>query len=204
MAALVQDHLEMLSKQVLASCNRVSHPSNEVINRPPGRRQMKETLASKHSATVNPYLSNGILDMADYTSTRNSIHTESVRKSIANLGPNPILGTKPPPIASSESTLNRIQRSTLAQLRSGQCHLLGDYKVLTGRALSALCPECLFRRHTVPHIFECDAAPTSLSLRDLWDKPRRVINFLKTLQSFSVLESTDPPVPRPPPEPPPQ
>ena len=131
------------------------------------------------------------------------IHTEAVKKSIAKLEPNPLLNAPPPPISPSEATLTRKQRTTLAQLRSGQCQLLNDYKVLTGRAQSALCPECLFRRHTVPHIFECDAAPTNLNIRDLWINPKTVVNYLVSLPSFACLLPTGPPPPRPPPEPPP-
>ena len=148
----------------------------------------------------------GVLDPGDYKKSLDTLHTEAVSNTIAKLGKNPILDTNPPPIASSESRLSRKQRSTLAQLRSGQCHLLNDYLVLTGRKQSALCPECLIRRHTVKLIFNCDAAPTNLTIKDLWNNPVSVVGFLSTLPSFSSLEQTippAPPAPRPPPEPPP-
>ena len=47
--------------------------------------------------------------------------------------------------------------------------------------------EYLVRRHTARHLFDCDAKPTSLSVKDLWEDPVAVISFLKTLPSFSFL-----------------
>ena len=206
----VKDHLEMLSSQVLLSSQRVSHPSHEVVRQPPGPRRMKQTLSSKHSSKIDRFLTNGILDPADYKPALKTLHTEAVANTIAKLDNNPLLDAPPPPIASSETRLNRKQRSTLAQLRSGQCHFLNDYQVLTGRAQSALCPECLINRHTARHLFNCDAAPTDLTIRDLWNNPISVINHLVTLSSFSSLGPTPQPAPpaprpplRPPPEPPP-
>ena len=39
-----------------------------------------------------------------------------------------MLDGRPPPISNSEKELTRKERSTLAQLRSGYCRLLGSYK----------------------------------------------------------------------------
>ena len=69
---------------------------------------------------------------------------------------------------------------------------------------SATCPECLVNRHTASHLFNCDAAPTDLYVRDLWERPCDAMQFLLTLASFSPLRpADDPPLPPPPPEPPP-
>ena len=202
--APVSDHLDMLSKQHLVSCLRPSHPSNAVVKAPSGPRSMKHTLQSKFLPALTPHLNNdGDIESANYANVRSSVHTESVSKSISNFDPNRLLGTRPPPISPSESRLTRMQRTTLAQLRSGHCRLMGDYKVLTGISNSALCPQCLFRRHTVPHIFNCDAVPTALTLYDLWINPVKVVEFLVSLPSFATLIPNDPPPPRPPPEPPP-
>ena len=197
---LVKDHLELLSSQYLLSCSRTSHPSHQVVRQPPGARRMKQTLLSKHSHKVNRFLTDGVLDPVDYKKLRDALHTEAVASTISKLGNNPVLEAPPPPIAPSEATLTRRQRSTLSQLRSGQCHLLNDYLVLTGRSDSAICPECLIRRHTVNHLFNCDAASTTLTTLDLWKNPVLVTTFLKTLPSFSCLEPTVPP---PQPDPPP-
>ena len=198
--AHVKDHLEMLSAQFLASCSRTSHPSHEIIHQPQGARNMKQTLQSKHGSKISRFVTDGAIDASQYRNILDTLHTESVQQTINRLEPNPLLDTRPPPISPSETTLTRKQRSTLAQLRSGQCHLLNDYQVLTGRSHSALCPECLFRRHSVPHIFDCDANPTLLVIHDLWNNPVAVINFLVTLPSFSPLVPTVPPPPPLPPD----
>ena len=202
--ALVGDHLDMLSTQHLASSLRPSHPSNAAVKEPSGPRSMKHTLQSRFLPTLTPHLdARGNIDPADYKKVRKSVHTVSVASIISRLEPNRLLDTQPPPISPSESRLSRIQRTTLAQLRSGHCRLLGDYKVLTGISNSALCPQCLFRRHTVPHIFNCDAVPTLLTLRDLWINPVKVVELLVSLPSFVTLIPKDQHPPRPPPEPPP-
>ena len=199
--AFVGDHISMLCTQFLASCYREDHPSTAVVTLPSGPRSMKNTLQSKHLPLLEPHLVNGRID--NYNNTLKAIHTQSVTNTINSLDPNPVLGAAPPPISPSERRLSRVQRTTLAQLRSGHCRFLGDYKLLTGRDTSAICPECLFRRQTVPHIFQCDACPTQLSLRDLWVNPVKVVEFLVTLPSFSALIPPNPPPPPPPPEPPP-
>ena len=192
----------MLSAQHLACCLRPSHPSNAVVKAPPGPRSMKNSLQSKFLPALSSHLnSDGDIDSVNYGHVRSSIHTASVAKAISNLEPNRLLGTRPPPISPSESRLTRMQRTTLAQLRSGHCRLLGDYKVLTGISNSALCPQCLFRRHSVPHIFNCDASPTALTLLDLWVNPVKVVEYLVNLPTFAMLIPNDPPPPRPPPEP---
>ena len=117
-----------------------------------------------------------------------------------------VLGGNLPSISPSESSLLRAKRSTLAQLRSGQCHLLQDYQQRIDKPTSAVCPEteCRYRRHTVSHLFSCNTRPTGLSTRDLWINPVTAVTFLRTLPSFSSLATIDAvPAPRPPPEPPP-
>ena len=115
-----------------------------------------------------------------------------------------LTSTFPTYSSSTEASLSRQERSTLAQLRTGHCKRLKDYmhnKMTPPRATDAICPECLVRRHTPAHLFSCDACPTDLSIRDLWINPVRVSSFLKTLPSFSFLNPPDPPPPPPPPPP---
>ena len=148
-------------------------------------------------------MSNGVVNPDEYRSTLKSIHTDAIANSIKKLTVvNSVLGAVPPPVSDSEKRLTRLQRTTLAQLRSGSCRMLNDYKVTLGHIRSALCPECLFQRHTSRHLFQCDAAPTTLTPRDLWVNPATVVNFLSTLPSFSSLLPSNPPPPPPPPQPP--
>ena len=199
-------HADMLSSQLLARALVPSHPSHAVVTAPSGPRPMKETLAHKHFSTVEPFLTNGVLPASEYKETKKKLHTNAVTASIAKLAEfkNPVIDEAPPAISESEKSLKRIDRTTLAQLRSGQCKYLNDYQVLTGRSTSALCPECLLHRHTARHIFNCDAIPTNLVPKDMWNNPTLVADFLHQLPSFSaLLPAPAPPLPPPPPEPPP-
>ena len=136
--------------------------------------------------------------------SRLSIHTNAVASSISNLSVNPVLGHSPPEIAPSEKRLTRLQRTTLSQLRSGHCKLLNEYATRIGKSSTAICPECLIRRHTTKHLFQCDAVPTTFTVSDLWKNPVSVASFLQTLPSFSsLIPPASPPQPPPPPEPPP-
>ena len=203
----VADRLCMLSDQYLLSCSRPSHPSNAVVSLPIGPRgDKKKTLQFVHSSHIAPLLVNGVADPSTYGRDLKKIHTDSVAATISKLGNNSVLEARPPRISPSEKTLPRIQRTTLAQLRNGQCKRLKDFqhtKFTPPRAPDALCPECLSRRHSSTHVFDCDAVPTDIPFRDLWDNPIRAVDFLKTLPSFTCLLPLDPPPPPPPPEPPP-
>ena len=198
-----EDRLGMLSAQFLASALRPEHPSHAVVTAPNGPRLMKASLFSKHHSMVAAIAPSGITTNTEYRRVLKEIHTNAVSDAISRNKFNRVLGHDRPEIDPSESNLSRAERSTLAQLRTGECQLLNDYLTKVGRSNSALCPECRFQRHTVAHLFRCDAVETNLSLEDLWTNPVDVATFLKTLPSFSRLASTDAPAPRPPPEPPP-
>ena len=189
----------MLAAQHLAKTLVSSHPSHAVVTAPHGPRDMKETLSHKHFPTVQQYLVDGVMRPEDCKEALKDIHTKSVAATIASLtSVNDVLGEIPPIVADSEKSLNPLQRRTLSQLRSGSCKLLNDYKMLLGHVTSATCPECRIRRHTPRHLFECDAAPTNLGPRDLWTNPRLVVDFLRSLPSFSTIFPPDPPPPPPP------
>ena len=64
-----------------------------------------------------------------------------------------------------------------------RCDLLNNYLVLTVCKKSALCPECLFRRHTVKHIFNCDSVPTHPTDQGTLEKN----SFLRRLSVNSTI-----------------
>ena len=111
------------------------------------------------------------------------------------MDPNRVLFTRPPKISKKEQFLPRLTRVTLAQLRSGHCARLKDYQFRIGSAVDDLCPGCSLVSHSVTHLFQCPAHPTTLGPRDLWERPDDVAIFLSSLPSFSFL----PPPPTPPP-----
>ena len=86
------------------------------------------------------------LNCSSYTSNRmeshQNLHTHAVDSAIQLQGNNRVLKKRPPPISDEEQRLNRRQRCTLSQLRSGHCHLLQDYKHRVFVEPSDICKEC--------------------------------------------------------------
>ena len=73
-----------------------------------------------------------------------------------------MLDGRPPSISNSEKELTRKERSTLAQLRSGYCRLLGSYKSRIKNDA-----DCGTTPHDVKHLVVCPAHPTTLIPSDL-------------------------------------
>ena len=157
----------------LVNTLKPSHPSHAVVTAPHGPRRMRATLHLKYASSIDQHMSN------DSTFLKN-IHTSAVAASINRLGVNPLLGTRPPSVFPPRQRLSRPQRTTLSPLRSGHYQLLQDYRVRVGQATSDVCPACNSQPHTVSHLFDCTAAPTSRSVRDLWLNPVSVCNFLSS------------------------
>ena len=98
-----------------------------------------------------------------------------------------MLDGRPPPISNSEKELTRKERSTLAQLRSGYCRLLGSYKGRIKKDASLdVCADCGTTPHDVKHLFVCPAPLTTLIPSDLWSRPTDAVREL------SYLEARDP------------
>ena len=204
----VADHLDMLCKQFLITASQPDHAAFRTVNIPNNTRMRSlaktgKTLSHKFGPQVSHLLTNGVMEPARLKPSLNQIHSASVSAAIVDLGPHPILGITPPPIHYSERSLHRHWRSTLSQLRAGFSVCLNTYLNRIGRAPFGTCGECLFQRHTSSHLFKCPAVPTSMTFRDLWDRPCDVAMFLQSLSAFSHLPRLGPPPPLPPPEPPP-
>ena len=74
-----------------------------------------------------------------------------------------MLDGRPLPKSKSEKELTRKEWSTLAQLRSGYCGLLGSYKSRIKKdANLGVCAYCGTTPHDVKHLFVCLAHPTTL------------------------------------------
>ena len=198
----VADHLSLISAQFLASAMQRDHPSHDVASRvpAPGHRSMRETLRSYCADSVEPYLESDVLPRNTFEETKRSLHTDAVERVLGRRPPNRVLGARPPPINSEELSLPRRWRTTLCQLRCGQCPSLNSFQALIGRSTDDTCPDCETEPHTTNHLFNCHENPTPLGVEDLWVRPVQVSEWLATLPCFSHLQ----PPARPPPEPPPQ
>ena len=106
------------------------------------------------------------------------------RLAIKLQGNNRVLKKRPPPIPDEEQRLNRRQRCTLSQLRSGHCHLLQDYKHRVFGEPSDICTDCGASPQDVRHLFACTTHPTTPACT-WWNRPEED-------PSSGKLESTHP------------
>ena len=136
----------------------------------------KETIFTRHYQTVLPLLANNRKD------TLQALHTSFVNIAIGNMKDNRVLNSRPPSINDEETLLQRRQRTTLSQLRSGHCKLLNSYKKRLKQSDSSRCPDCGMDPQDVPHLFDCVAHHNDLSPVNLWDKP------IETIRELSVLD----------------
>ena len=111
-----------------------------------------------------------------------ALHTSFVNTAIGNMKDNRVLNSRPPSINDEETLLQRRQRTTLSQLRSGHCKLLKSYKKRLKQSDSSRCPDCGMDPQDVPHLFDCIAHPNDLSPVNLWDKP------IETIRELSFLD----------------
>ena len=116
----VGEHCDPLSAQYLASALHPSHRSHDIVTRPAGPCNKKQTLKSAYLPVVSPFL-DGHIPVGGVGAACSKIHTASVRNSSGFMSPNPILGTVAPPANESEKDLPRPFCSTLSQLRSSYC-----------------------------------------------------------------------------------
>ena len=123
----------------------------------------------------------------DRKSALQALHTAAVVKAVQCRVRNVVLDGRPPPINNSEKELTRKERSTLAQLRSGHCRLMGSYKSRIKKDASLdVCADCVTTPHDVKHLFVCPGHPTTLIPSDLWSRPTDAVREL------SYLEVIDP------------
>ena len=147
-------------------------------------RQMKETLYTRQRDTVEP-----IMVKTYRKATLQALPTNAVDKAVKCHERNVVLDDGPPPINSADKELTTRERSTLAQLRSGHCRLLGSYKSSIKKDASLnVCADCGTAPHDVKHLFVCPAHATTMIMipSALWSTPTDAVREL------SYLEASDP------------
>ena len=124
----------------------------------------------------------------DREATLQAIHTMAVNQAVTSLRMKVVLDDRPPLINISEKEITRRERTTLAQLRSGHCRLLGSYKSRISKDASLdVCADCGKTPHDVKHLFNCPAHPTTMTPVDLWNRPVDAIRELSYLEA-GILE----------------
>ena len=171
----VREHSELLSAQYLARCLEPGNVCHPITTRATPERQMKETLYTRHRNTVEPMMVKN-----DRKATLQALHTAAVVKAVQCHERTVVLDGRPPSISNSEKELTRKERSTLAQLRTGYCRLLGSYKSRIKK--DANFDVCGTTPH-VKHLFVCPAHLTTLIPSDLWSRPTDAVRELSYLQA---------------------
>ena len=158
------------------------HPLHSLTQNDPPPRNMKNSIYNSDNFTHN--IDTDIEDITEETTKENikTIHTDIVHNFLRNRPFNPILNNHPPEIDTSETTLNRQKRRTLAHLRAGKSPTLKQYlnKIKPQEHIDPHCPLCANNTlHNTQHqLFECPAVPTGLSTIDLWHRPRDAAGLL--------------------------
>ena len=194
----VNQSLQLLCDQYLASSLRDEHPCSPIVKPPPTPRNMKDTLYSFSIKSVQPLLTEGIMPSGNYKTALSVLHTSAVGRAIVQQAANPVLNQRAPDIDPSEASLQQPVRKTLSQLRSSFCTALMSYQARLDPSKSQACPLCGARRHSTVHLFNCPSQPTDLRPADLWDRPTQVADFIRRhpcFRNLSLPEPTDTPPP---------
>ena len=88
----VNEYLNLLASQYLASALRESHCMFETVTKLDDPRNLKETLQSAYYADVAPYLVDGIVPAGHYNNIKDQLHADHVRRVIESRQTNPVLG----------------------------------------------------------------------------------------------------------------
>ena len=172
----VREHSELLSAQYLARCMEPENVNNSITTKDTTKRRMKRTIFTRHRSTVEP-----MIIEKDRKATLQAIYTVAANQAVTSLGRNVVLDDRPPLINISEKELTRKERTTLAQIRSGHCRLLGSYKSRISKDASL--DVCGKTPPDVKHLFNCPAHPTTMTPSDLWNRPVDAIRELSYLEA---------------------
>ena len=172
----IKEHTHMLAQQYVVTCNNPRNPCHSLSNKAlPHRPLMKPDLFYKYEKQ----LSNIQIDSKEVKRLQKAIHTRTVSETSRNFRAKPVYGDAPPKIHETESSLPRVCRTPLAQLRNGYCRLLNSYMSRIDEEIEDVCPNCNNPGHKKQHLFECQANTTELTVDALLKQPVDASAFLK-------------------------
>ena len=160
---VVKKYNSMLSKQYTLTCHLPDHPSYSRVNQRPPERNLRKYGAREYKENIESFISRGGLNQANLKLGMKSIHTVDVRCAIINYSTNLITANRPLPSDGSEQKLPRRTRATLAQLRSGWCHITNHYMSRINPEIQDICPNCGISPHDVHHLFNSHRKPTTVN-----------------------------------------
>ena len=151
---------------------------------------MKHTLQSLFLYRVAPYLSNDILPKISYKVIIQSPHSDTVYQSTSYPFPNHVLqtfstnrGRRKPPALLQDFNFP----TPLILLQSSH-----SYRKRIELNSNTLCPSCRKEQHATVHNFSCPSHPTSLTKKDIRERPSLSFEFLFGFHFF-YLPSLPPP-----------
>ena len=157
------------------------HPLHYMQTPRTTRRHIHNTPAAHYTSLYNT-----LPPTPDGTSLRRHIHTTFTERALEALPPNSLLGTRPPPISSTENSLPRLDQVHLSRLRCGHHTAIPTYMHRIGLAPNDTCSLCGQSSGSMEHILlHCLTLHTHRathnihSLEQLWSHPREVLSFLR-------------------------
>ena len=168
----------MLSKQYTLSCHLPGHPNYSLVNQGLPERHLRKYDAREYKENIESFIPRGDLNQANLKLGMKSINTVDVRSAINNYITNPLTANSPTPIDESEQELPRRTKATLAQLRSGWCHITNHYNSRINPEIQDISPNCASSPHDVHSLFNCPRKPTTFKITSLWTNPREAAIFL--------------------------
>ena len=166
----VKSHSQLLTTQFIQQTKSPTHPCHETIWAcPQPQRNIKQEMKE--------FYNNEVTSKALPEDNIKNIHKAYVAHYIESEPPNRVLGYQPDHDP-EEKSLTREEEVRLAQLRSGFCPLLNDYKYRIKARDDEQCREGKQLPETVTHVFECHfkEAPTIL-----WTDPKRAAEITESL-----------------------
>ena len=77
-----------------------------------------------------------------------------------------------------EEGMTRKERRIVAQMRSGYCPLLNDYKARIDNSQTELCRKCQEEKETVRHFLRCQLDEET---RTLWEDPKKITSKMNEM-----------------------
>ena len=176
--ALIHEHLQLHMSQCKHQTQHPSHPLHKHTTHFSTPRL--NTLFSNGRYTTHFPTDPHTVTTTDIKTNMRHIHTSIVSRHLATRGNNKILRIPPPHMSSSEETLPRPTRPTLAQLKTNKSPFLKPclHKVDAKSYPSPLCPLCKTHTHVTHHFFNFTHIRITLSPLDLWTDPAGVTALL--------------------------
>jgi len=170
----------MLTEQFALKALEKENPNNVDARRRENKRGLRESIVDVARKCMDNF--NLDLDQEEESDTLasaisgavGSTHSSFVKEAIQRYGANKLLKRPPPKppdeVDRLEKGLSRAERVKLAQMRSGYCTALGDYRKRIGVTTNDKCRRCNRATETVRHALQCRGA----RVEDLWLDPHKI------------------------------